>query len=146
MLEKPKFFLTKALETGKFLEFWIFGEFEAYCRASAGPKSPITGQKRVLGITLARGGVAGRMTPLFPCTLRVPNHFRRVRDANGTIWTTFGPPGGPAGPARAGSEKFFGRGSRGSENFFPPRIFFYKNVIHWVLSGFRAQKTHFGPL
>ena len=30
--------------------------------------------------------------------------------------------------------------------FFSTEIFLFKNVIHWVLSGFRAQKTHFGTL
>ena len=76
--------------------------------------------------------------------LRMPDRFRRVRDPNGTIWTTFGPPAGPARPARAGPKIFFGRGSRGSrKTFLPQRFFLFKNDIHWVLSGFRAQKNSF---
>ena len=88
-------------------------------------KNPKEGQKRVLVITLARGGVTGWTTPLFPCTMRVSGRFRRVRDPNGTIWTTFGLPAGPAG-----SEKIFGRGSRGSrkknflKNFFCSKTIF----------------------
>ena len=70
--------------------------------------------------------------------LRPPDRFRRVTDPNGTIWTTFGPPAGPARPARAGPEKFFGRGSRGSRtHFFPQRFFFvqksYSLGPEWVL-------------
>ena len=68
--------------------------------------------------------------------LRAPDRFRRVRDPNGTILTTFRLPTGPAGPGRAGSENFFGRGSRGSRNFFSPRIFFvqkrYSLGPEWV--------------
>ena len=77
----------------------------------------------------------------------MPDRFRRVRDPNGTILTTFRLPTGPAGPGRAGSENFFGRGSRGSEKNFRQEFVLFKNGIHWVLSGFWAQKkTDFGPL
>ena len=86
-------------------------------------KNPNTGQKRILGIPFSRGGVEGQTDPTFPLFLRVPDRFRRVRDPNGTILTTFGPPGGPAGPARARSEIFIGRGP-GGPKFFPPRILF----------------------
>ena len=68
--------------------------------------------------------------------LRPPDRFRRVRDPNGTIWTTFGPPAGPARPARAGPEKFFGRGSRGSRKKIFPKYFLFKNVI---LGGHRVH-------
>ena len=62
--------------------------------------------------------------------LRAPDRFRRVREPNGTIWTTFGLPVGPAGPARAGLEIFFGRGSRGSQkNFFPKNFFCSKTLF-----------------
>ena len=70
--------------------------------------------------------------------LRTPDRVRRVRNPNGTIWTTFGLPAGPAGPARARSEIFSVGGPGGSEIFFP-KYFLFKNDIHWVLSGFRAQ-------
>ena len=54
--------------------------------------------------------------------LRPPDRFRRVRDPNGTIWTTFGP---PAGPARA--RKFFRSGVPGvPKKNFAPNIFFVK--------------------
>ena len=102
-------------------------------------KPPRQAKKRVLVITLARGGVTGRSSPPFACTMGVFDRFRRVRDPNGTILTTFGP---PAGRAR----NFFRSGVPGVPNFFPQKIFLFKNDIHWVLSGFRAQKTHFGPL
>ena len=77
------------------------------------------------------------MTPLFPCTLRVPDRFRRVRDPNGTVLTTVGLPGGPAGPGRPGSEKIFGRGSWGSEKKFPQEFFVQKRYSlgpGWFLS------------
>ena len=55
-----------------------------------GPKTPRKAKKkRVLVITLARGGVTGRSTPHFACTMRVPDRFRRVRHPNKTILTTF---------------------------------------------------------
>ena len=47
-------------------------------------------------------------------SLRVPDRFRRVREPNGTILTTFGLPAGPAGP---GSENFFGWGAE--KQIFP---------------------------
>ena len=69
--------------------------------------------------------------------LRVPGRFRRVRDPNGTILTTFGLPAGP-GP------KMFSVGGAGSpEKFFPKNFFLFKNDIHWVLVGFWAQKNSF---
>ena len=110
-----------------------------------GQKHPTEAKNGFVGITLARGGVTGRSTPPFPCTLRVPDRFRRVRDPNGTVLTPFGLPAGPAGPGRPGSKNFFGRGSRGSRKKNFPKDFLFKNDIHWVLSGFRAQKTHLGP-
>ena len=154
MLEKPekKFGSKLVLQI-----FFAFSNFGGFCwfrgllqgpgpsRPRKRPKTPQNTKKRVLVITLARGGVTGRSTPPFPCTMGVPDRFRRVRDPSGTILTTFGLPAGPAGPARA--RKCFRSGSRGSrKKIFPERIFLFKNDIHWVLSGFRAQKTHFGPL
>ena len=65
---------------------------------------------------------AGRPPP-FPCIMGVPGRFRRVKEPNGTIWTTCGLPPGPARPARVGPENVFGRGSRGSEKNFSPKIF-----------------------
>ena len=68
--------------------------------------------------------------------LRPPDRFRRVRDPNGTILTTFGLPAGLARPARPGPEKIFGRGSRGSRKFFFPKNFFvqkrYSLGPEWV--------------
>ena len=131
--------------------FQILGNFEACYRVSAPagpqnrPKTPNGGQKTCLGITLARA-VTGRMTPPFPCTLRVPDRFRRVRDPNGTIWTTCVPPGGPAGPGWAGSENFFGQGSRGSEKNFRQEFFCPKTLFIGSWVGFGPQKTDFRPL
>ena len=69
--------------------------------------------------------------------LRPPDRFRRVRDPNGTIWTTFGPPAGPgpAGPGRA--RKIFRSGVPGApKKKFSPRIFFvqkrYSLGPEWV--------------
>ena len=61
--------------------------------------------------------------------LRAPDRFRWVREPNGTIWTTFGPPGVLAGPARAGSENFFGWGSRGCRKNFPQEYFCSKTIF-----------------
>ena len=69
----------------------------------------------------------GRTTPLFPYTLRVPDRFRRVREPNGTIWTTFGPPGSAAGPARAGSEIFSVGGPGGPKIFSANFLFVQKH-------------------
>ena len=46
---------------------------------------------------------------------------------------------------RAGVRKIFRSGVSGSKKSFSPKIFFYQNVIHWVLSGFWDQKKT-GPL
>ena len=119
----------------------MFNLIEAYYRASApadpqnGPKTPTQAKNRVLGLTVARGGVTGRTAPLFPCTLRVPDRFRRVRDPNGTVLTTFRL---PAGPIR----KFFQSGVPGVPKKISPIIFLFKNVIHWVLIGFWAPKKN----
>ena len=107
-----------------------------------GQKPPTEAKKRVWGIALARGGVTGRTTPLFPCTLRVPDRFKRVRDPNGTIWTTFVPPAGP------GSEKFFGRGSRGSKFFYAKNFFVQKRYSlgpGWVLGPKNSFWTPLDP-
>ena len=129
------------------MTFSIFGRFCRYnlVMGPAGPqnrpKSPTEAKERVLVITLARGGVTGRSTPPLACTMGCFDRFRRVRDPNGTTLTSFGPPAGPARPARAVPEIFFGRGSPGSrKKIFPHEFFLFKNDIHWVLSGFRAKK------
>ena len=112
-----------------------FAGFEAYYRVSGlgrPPKRPKNPQgrpkKRVLARTLGRGGVTGRTTPLFPCTLRVPYGFRRVRDPKGTILTTSGLPGGPAGPGRAGNE-IFSVGVPGGQKPFCPEEFLCSKTL-----------------
>ena len=89
--------------------------------------------------------------------LRPPDRFRRVRDPNGTIWTTFGPPAGPARPALPGPENFFGLGSRGSRKKNFPKNFFvqkrYSLGPGWVLGPKKLgldpsrppKRCHFGP-
>ena len=104
------------------------------------PKTPTEAKKRVLVITLARGGVTGRSTPPFACTMGCFDRFRRVRDPNGTIWTTFGPP-----PARA--RKFFRSGVRGvPKKIFPKNFFVQKRYSlgpGWVLG---PKKSFWTPL
>ena len=66
--------------------------------------------------------------------LRMPDRFRRVRDPNGTIRTTFGPPPGRPGP---GPKMFSVGGPGGPEKKFSPKIFFvqkrYSLGPEWVL-------------
>ena len=135
MLEKPEKKIGSKLALENFYDifnFWPFLPVQLVHGAGWPPKQPKTpteAKKRVLVITLARGGVTGRSTPPFTCTMGVFDCFRRVRDPNGTIWTTFGPPAGPARPALPGPEKFFGRGSPGSRKFFFPKRFFCSKTI-----------------
>ena len=68
----------------------------ACTRAPMGPKK---GQKRVLGITLARQNVFTQYVYSFPRFFGVPDRSRTVSGPNGTIWTAFqggggGHPGG----------------------------------------------------
>ena len=49
---------------------------------------------------------------------------------------------GRAGPGRA--RNIFRSGVPGVPKKISARIFLFKNDIHWVLSGFRAQKNSFG--
>ena len=65
--------------------------------AQTAPETPKMAQKRVLGIILATQRVAGPKDPTFPWFLGTPDRFRGVRGPNGTIWTTFGLGGAPAG-------------------------------------------------
>ena len=80
MLEKPEKKLGQNSLYNFFSHFQILGDsagFEAYYRVSGpagpenGPKPPRKAKKRVLVITLARGGVTGRSTPPFTCTMGV---------------------------------------------------------------------------
>ena len=117
-----------------------------------GPKTPRKAKKRVLVKTLATGGVTGRSTPPFTCTMGVFDRFRRVRDPNGTILTTFGLPTGPAG-----ARKFFRSGVPGVPKNFSSNIIFvqkrYSLGPEWVwgpkkliLDPLRPPKRrHFGP-
>ena len=143
MLEKPEKKLGQNSRSKFFLDFEAYYIVSAPAGPENGPKPPKNPKKRVLVITLARGGVTGRSTPPFPCTMGVPDRFRRVRDPNGTILTTFGLPAGPAGPG----PKVFSVGGPGGPNIFSPRNFFvqkrYSLGPEWV-SG--PKKTHFGPL
>ena len=78
----------------------------------------------------------------------MPDRFRRVRDPNGTVLTTFGLPAGPAGPGRPGSEKIFGRGSRGSKKIFPKNFFVQKRYSlgpEWVLGPKNSFWTPLDP-
>ena len=73
--------------------------------------------------------------------LRPPDRSRRVRDPNGTIWTTFG-----AGRAR----KFFRSGVPGvPKKIFPPRIYFvqkrYSLGPGWVLGPKNSFWTPLDP-
>ena len=82
MLEKPEKKFGSKLSLQKLLwDFQILGDvagFEAYYRVSGpvgpknGPKPQRKAKKRVLGITLARGGVTSRTTPPVPCSMGVP--------------------------------------------------------------------------
>ena len=106
--------LKKLGQNSRWKNFYDIFNFGRFCRYNlvmglAGPqnrpKTPTEAKKRVLVITLARGGVTGRSTPPFTCTMEVFDRFRRVRDPNGTTLTTFGP------PRRAGrARKFFRSG------------------------------------
>ena len=61
---------------------------------------------------------------------------QKILGGKNTFWT----PGTP-------DRKFFRWGVRsGGPNFFFAKIFLFKNVIHWALSGFGALKTDFEPL
>ena len=75
--------------------------------------------------------------------LRAPDRFRRVREPNGTIWTTFGLPAGPAGPARAGSE-FCSVG--GHEKKIPQELFCSKTIFIGSWLGFGPKKLILDPL
>ena len=66
----------------------------ACTRAPMGPKK---GQKRVLGITLARQNVFTQYVYSFPTFFGVPDRSRTVSGPNGTIWTAF--QGGGVGAA-----------------------------------------------
>ena len=81
--------------------------------------------------------------------LRAPDRFRRVRDPNGTIWTTFGPPAGP--------KNFSVGGPGGPEKKFFPKNFFCSKTLFigscWVLGPKKLilgpsrppTRGHFGP-
>ena len=117
----------------------VFAGFEEYhivmgpAGPENGPKPPRKAKERVLVRTLASGGVTGQSTPPFTCAMGGFDRFRRVRDPNGTILTTFGPPAGPAGP---GPKIFSVGGPGGPEKIFPKYFFVQKRYSlgpEWVL-------------
>ena len=65
-----------------------------YTRPPMGPKK---GQKRVLGITLARQNVFTQYVYSFPRFFGVPDRSRTVSGPNGTIWTPVQGGGGVGG-------------------------------------------------
>ena len=166
-LKRLKIFFGQISHKQKFFEFWILGIFRGFwgllqglgpSRPQNGSKTPNTGQKRVLGITLAGGGVESQTYPTFSLFfLRVPDRFRRVRDPNGTILTTFRLPGARPGRPGPGPKIFSVGGSRGLKHF-SPRFFCSKTLFigswvgfepknkHWFWAPLDPQKSPFGPI
>ena len=68
-----------------------------YMHIHAPQWGPKKGQKRVLGITLARQNVFTQFVYSFPRFFGVPDRSRTVSGPNGTIWTAFQGGGGGGG-------------------------------------------------